>query len=140
MSPTIVKGWRALIFATQTGTATYTKVGYAESATMDIDTPVDEYLVVGEFQPKDISEGPAVLSGSLTEAWVTTDRLSLVYGPLGAGQTKWNIYAYENVSGQNVYVWAYHCLIESLSLDIPADGFLTSAIDFRATYWRYGSL
>jgi len=133
---TIVKGWRAKIFAAET--ATYSEIGYAESCSMSIDAPVDEYLVVGEFMPKDVSEGPAVLTGSLTQAWVNTDMLARLYGT-GTGQVKWNIYAYEDVSGQKIYVWAYHCLIESLSLDIPADGFLTEAIDFRATYWRYGT-
>ena len=134
----VIKGWKAKIFSNAGGS--YAQVGFAESASVDIDSPVDEYLAVGYFQPVAISEGPRVLSGTLSQAWVTNDYIRQMYGDAQGAQSKWDIYFVRNETGYLYYIWAYQCLIETLSLDIPADGFIKEDIDFRATYFYYGNL
>jgi len=137
--PTVIKGWKAEIWSTATaGGQTLYKIGYAESATVDIDSAVDEFLAVGEWSPVAIAEGPRILTGTLSEAWVDNTHVAFIYGDVTTHeQFKWQLYVYNTTN--NLYIWAYDCLIESLSLDIPADGFLTQDVDFRATYWVYGS-
>ena len=134
----VIKGWKAKIFTNISGA--YLQVGFAESASVDIDSPVDEYLAVGYFQPVAIAEGARVLSGTLSNAWLTNDYIKAVYGDPQGAQAKWSIYFMRNETGYLYYIWAYDCLIETLSLDIPSDGFIKEDIDFRATYFYYGSL
>lgn len=138
--PTIVKGWKAQIYWDPDRTGTYSQIGEAESVSMDIDASLDEYLAVGSKDVYAIVEGPVVLTGSLSRAWIDTQMLALIYGT-GADRLQggFDIYAYRAVAGEEVYIWAYDCKIESLSFDIPADGFLKEDVDFRATYWVYGT-
>jgi len=139
---TIVKGWKAKILWNSGGIGTtYTQIGEAESMSISIDASLDEYLAVGSKQVAAIVEGPVILTGSLSRAWIDTGMLAIIYGDSATDflQPGFDIYAYRAVADEEAYIWAYNCKIESLSFDIPADGFLKEDVDFRATYWVYGT-
>ena len=120
---------------------TYTEFGYAESASVDIDADLYEFLAVGNKNILAVVEGPTRLSGTLSAAWVDNNLLGIIYGiaPDWNQPAGWCVYLYRDVSGERSYIWAYDCKIETISFDVPADGFLAEDIDFRATYWVYGS-
>jgi len=137
--PKPIKGWQAILMI-DTGTG-FTTIGNAESVSIDIDVALDEYFAIGKIFPVTVAPGAETVSGSLDKAWVDTDMLELIYGgdpdnPIPLPQ--FHIFAYQNISsGPQIYVW--NCYAEALSVEIPADGFMTESLDFRGEYFTYGT-
>jgi len=137
MSPVLV-GWKAKLLYSPGGAGDFEVIGEAESVSFDIDMDVMDYFAIGKKEPLAIEAGGVTCSGTIDKAWVDTKMLQLIYGtPTEKLPVRFHIYAYQNVSGgPHIYFW--NCYAESVSVDIPADGFMTESIDFRAEYFEYG--
>ena len=120
---TVLKGWNAEIYYEGT------KIGFAESASVEIATGVEPYYEIGSRLPKELVPGNQEVTGSISKAWINTDYLALVV-PSGT-LTSFTLAFKASTAGPTVY--AYGCVFETGSLDIPQDGFLTEDYDFRAT-------
>jgi len=135
----VIKGWKAKLLIDY-GDGSYEEIGSAESVSIDIDMSIDEYLAIGKSQPIAIVPGAITVSGTIDKAWVDAKALKLFYGS-GTWDTPspvlFHIYAYQDISG-GPYIYVFNCYSESLSLDIPADDFLTESLDFRGQYFLYG--
>jgi len=131
----VVKGWKAKLMWKTDGS--YEEIGEAESCSIDIDMAIDDYLAIGQKQPIATVPGTITVSGTIDKAWVDAKTLSL-FGASGdptAVPVVFDIYAYRPDGRACIYI--YNCYSESLSLDIPADDFLTESLDFRGQYFSY---
>jgi len=124
-----IKGWRARILIDGT------EVGTAESASVDIDVALDEYFVIGKRQPYTIIEGAQTISGTLDKLWVDTQMLQLIGGGVTPQLTEFDLTVMHTTGSPRIDI--YNCKPETLSFDIPADGFVTESLDFRGEYFIY---
>ena len=133
MTQAVYKGWKGKILLNTT------VVGDAASVSINVDQDTDEYLAIGNIFPIAIVPGALHITGSMERAWVDSKLIGLfaVNGRADPTLATFNIYAYENVaSGPYIYCW--DCYAEKFSIDMLADDFMKSTIDFKAAYFTYG--
>jgi len=123
----VIKGFKAELYMDGT------KIGKAESVTIDIDMGLEEYYEVGSPWPI-LVQGPQVITGTIDKLWIDTDMLEMAVGTTkDLVETTFNITVWhKDTKEPNIHL--YFCRVETLSFDIPADGFVTESLDFRAEY------
>jgi len=119
----VYKGWNAEIYKDGT------KIGFAESASVEISTGVEPYYQIGSRAPATLVPGNQEVTGSISKAWINLDFLDLVTGT--STMTSFDLVFKADPNGP--WIYCYDCLFETGALDIPQDGFLTEDYDFRAT-------
>lgn len=128
---TIYKGWNAKIFIGTGDPTTWTEIGCAESASVDITTNIEPYYCIGSKEPAAIVEGNLEITGSISRAWVNTAYLQLLTG--SGSLAEFHLCFKAGTTAGAPIIYLYKCRFESGSIDIPQDGVLTEDYDFRAT-------
>ena len=136
MPVTPVKGWRAKVYAAIPSGTSWKEIPYVENASLEIDSNVDAFLVVGSKNPI-ISEGARILTGTLSQAWISNDMIK----PLYTGDI-FDIYVKREIisGGYGYIITAYDCKTEGFSLGLPSDDFIVHDFSFKAEYWSYRTL
>ena len=117
--------------------ASATKIGTANSASLEIATGLEPYYPVGGHTPYAIVAGNQEITGSLSELWLDVERLKYLRTSTKTALSEFYlIFKAQNVAGAP-YIYAKQCYVETLSFDISQDGTLTQDLDFRAVDWEY---
>jgi len=115
-----VKGWNAKVLLDGV------QVGKCSTASVDFDTNLDEFYSIG-YQSAQVEEGTIRISGSMERLWIDNSLLSLLGG--GGGLVSFEL-EFQITNGPSCVLYA--CKLEKASINLDAEGYSTTPVDFRA--------
>ena len=121
----VYKGWGAKLFIPGIGTEA---IGKAESVTAEIALGTESYYELGSAKPAEIVAGNIEITATITRAWIDTKLLQLITGAPVLSEFDVKV----TIEGTTNELTLTGCKGETVSFDIPQDGYLTHDLDIRA--------
>ena len=115
----VVKGWQAAVY--KDGTA----IGRATGVTIDISRNPERVYEFDSQDPVEVVTGNREISVTIEKFWVDTTYLDLLTA--SGSISSFTLLAYKQVASGEPYI-QLDCYVESGSIEIPQDGFLTESI------------
>jgi len=124
---TVYKGWNIHILRNSID------VGYAKDVTIDIDESLETYFAIQSHAAVKLQEGPLVITGKLSKAWVDVELLTYL-----SQDTLSEFTLQLTVTPGSYPLTLTGCKFTKGSIKIPQDGFLTEDLDFVARAFEVG--
>jgi len=101
-------------------------ITWADSATVEVSTGVEDVRTIGQRQPRAIQPGDIEITGTIEGLWINEDLIDEIKSPTSGGL---NLCIYV---GSDMYVYVTGAYLDGFSFETPRDGWLRRSIDFRA--------
>lgn len=113
-----------------------TEVGRAQSASVEIATNPETLWEIGSYLPTDVVLGNMEITGSIEKVTMDIPRFQLLSLAVPSGSpptlTEFDLVFRVGTEAGAPLVSLTGCVVETGSLEIPVDGWISEAIDFRA--------